>query len=90
MDVQTSDGHGMSLQYVTSYVSKWHDSFQSDALYSVHVGPYQAAYRHLISLKPLEPEMWLALSSTKCHGLQAEGKSLVFHSLSTLTAKTIC
>ena len=65
MDVQTSDGHGMLLRYVTSYVSKWHDSFQSDSLYSVHVGPYQAAYKHLICMKPLEPEMWLSLSSTK-------------------------
>ena len=43
MDVQTSDGDGMLLRYVTSYVCKWHDSFQSDSLYSIHVGPYQVA-----------------------------------------------
>ena len=78
MDVQTSDGHGMLLRYVTSYVSKWHDSFQSDALYSVHVGPYQAAYRHLISLKPLEPEMWLALTSTKMSWSPSRRKKFSF------------
>ena len=61
MDVQTSDSHGMLLHYLTSYVSKWQDSFQSDSLYSAHVGPYQAAYKHLICMKPLEPEMWLSL-----------------------------
>ena len=37
MDVQTSDGHGMLLRYVISFVSKWQDSFDSESLYSVHV-----------------------------------------------------
>ena len=47
MDVQTSDGHGMLLRYVTSYVSKWQDSFHSDSLYSGHAETYDGrhAYR---------------------------------------------
>ena len=45
MDVQSSDGKGMILKYVTSYVSKWHDAYSNDALFSLLVGPYQAAYR---------------------------------------------
>ena len=65
MDVQTSDGRAMILRYVTSYVSKWQDAYDNDAMYSVHVGSYQAAYRHVRSMKPLEPEMWLQLSSIK-------------------------
>ena len=65
MDVQTSEGRAMILRYVTSYVSKWQDAYDNDAMYSVHVGSYQAAYRYVRSIKPLEPEMWLQLSSTK-------------------------
>lgn len=38
-------------------VTKWHDAFDGDAMYFKHVGPYEAAYRHLRSLRPLEPEM---------------------------------
>ena len=65
MDVQSSDGHGLVLKYVSSYVSKTHDSFHSDCLYTVHTTPYQAAFRHLKEMTPLEPEMWLSLSSKK-------------------------
>ncbi|KAJ7359022.1 hypothetical protein OS493_019929 [Desmophyllum pertusum] len=36
MDVQTSDGRAMLLKYVTSYVTKWHDAYETDALYSSH------------------------------------------------------
>ena len=82
MDVQTSDGHGMLLRYVTSYVSKWQDS---DSLYSVHVGPYQAAYKHLICMKPLEPEMWLTLSSTKMSWSPTRRKKLSFHSVESIS-----
>ena len=85
MDVQTSDGHGMLLRYVTSYVSKWQDSFESDSLYSVHVGPYQAAYKHLICMKPLEPEMWLSLSSTKMLWSPSRRKKLSFHSVESIS-----
>ncbi len=65
MDVQSSDGHGLVLKYVSSYVSKTHGSFHSDCLYTVHTTPYQAAFRHLKEMTPLEPEMWLSLSSKK-------------------------
>ena len=44
MDIQTSDGKGMLLRYAASYVSKWHDAFNSDAMFSIRTGPYQAAY----------------------------------------------
>ena len=64
-DVQCTDGKGMLLKYAASYVTKWHDTFNGDAMYSKHVGPYEAAYRHLRSLRPLEPEMALSLTSKK-------------------------
>ena len=60
-----ADVRSMVLRYVSSYVSKWQDAYANDALYSLHVGPNQAAYKLLSCLKPLEPEMWLALTSTK-------------------------
>lgn len=65
MDVQCSDGHSMLLKYVSSYVTKAHDTYNSDALYTVHTTPYQAAFRFLKEMTPLEPEMWLSLSSKK-------------------------
>ena len=64
-DVQCTDGKGMVLKYAASYVTKWHDAFDGDAMYSKHVGPYKAAYRHLRSLRPLEAEMALSLTSKK-------------------------
>ena len=85
MDVQTSDGHGMLLRYVTSYVSKWQDSFETGSLYSIHVGPYQAAYKHLICMKPLEPEMWLSLSSTKMSWTPSRRKKLRFPTIDSLS-----
>jgi hypothetical protein len=86
MDVQTSDGHGMLLRYVTSYVSKWQDSFHSESLYSIHVGPYQAAYKYLMCMKPLEAEMWLSLSSTKMSWTPSRRKKLAFHSVESLSS----
>ena len=35
---------GMLLKYVCSYVTKAHDAYNSDALYTVHTTPYQAAF----------------------------------------------
>ena len=43
MDIQTSDRKGMLLRYAANYVSKWHDAFNSDAMFSIPTGPYQAA-----------------------------------------------
>ena len=65
MDVQLTDGKAMILRYVTSYVSKWHDGYSNQGLYSMHVTPYQAAYRHLREMQPCEPEMWLHMTSQK-------------------------
>ena len=64
-DVQCTDGKGMLLKYAASYVTKWHDAFDGDAMYPKHVGPYEAAYRHLRSLRPLEHKMALSLTSKK-------------------------
>ena len=84
MDVQTSDGRSMILKYVTSYVSKWQDSYSNDALYSAYVGPNQAAYKHLSCLKPLEPEMWLALSSTKVSWTNSRRKKIAIPTIDRL------
>ena len=65
MDIQSSDGHGLLLKYVSSYVAKGHDAYHSKCLYSPNTTPYEAAYRHLRDMKPLEPEMWLLLSLKK-------------------------
>ena len=63
--MQSSHGHGLLLKYVSSYVAKGHDAYHSESLYSPHATPYEAAYRHLKDMMPLEPEMWLSLSSKK-------------------------
>ena len=76
MDVQSSDGKSMILKYVASYVSKWHDAYSNDALFSLHVGSYEAAYRHLRALRPLEPEMWMSLSSQKIAWTNSRTKSI--------------
>ena len=65
MDFQTTDGRAMLLRYVTSYVTKNQDGIDPDSLYSEHISGGQAATRYVMDMKPAEPEMWLALSSTK-------------------------
>ena len=65
MDFQTTDGRSMLLRYVTSYVTKHHDAIDRDFLHSYHISGGQAAIRYVMDMKPVEPEMWLALSSTK-------------------------
>ena len=74
MDIQTSDGKGMLLRYAANYVSKWHDAFNSDAMFSIPTGPYQATYRHLQGLRPREPEMWMSLSAKKIAWSQSRTK----------------
>ena len=87
MDIQTSDGKGMLLRYAASYVSEWHDAFNSDAMFSIRTGPYQAAYRHLRGLPPREPEMWMSLSTKKIAWSQSRTKlfSPISHSKSNIT-----
>ena len=65
MDFQTTNGRSMLLRYVTSYATKWQDAYSDTGLYSTHVGPYQAAYRHIQEFHPCEPEMWLYMSAIK-------------------------
>ena len=89
MDVQTSDGRSMILRYVTSYVSKWQDAYANDALYSVHVGPNQAAYKHLSCLKPLEPEMWLTLTSTKVSWMNSRRKKFTVPAIKRLEQNSV-
>lgn len=89
MDVQTTDGKGMILRYVTSYVSKWHDAFSNDALYSTHVAPYQAAYVHVKQMKPCEPEMWLHLASIKMSWTCSRTKEYIVPLSSTIGNNTI-
>ena len=63
--------------YVTSYVSKWKDAYNNDALYSPHTTPYQAAYRHIREMEPCEPEMWFQLTSMKCSWTNSRTKEYV-------------
>ncbi|PFX19004.1 hypothetical protein AWC38_SpisGene16592 [Stylophora pistillata] len=76
LDVQSSDGNGLLLKYAASYVSKWHDAFDSDTMFSVRVGPYDAAYRHLRGLRPREPEMWMSLSAKRIAWSQSRTKKV--------------
>ena len=64
-DIQTSDGGGMLLRYVSSYVAKCHDVSTSEALHSHQLTGFQAACSFLRTIHPLEPEMVFALSSIK-------------------------
>ena len=65
IDVQSTDGYSMLLQYVSSYVTKMHDDFICDDLYNVDIDARNAAYRYVMGTPPTEPEMWLSLSNMK-------------------------
>ena len=65
MDYQTTDGIGMLLRYVTSYVTKSHDSTTIDSMYSYKLEGRQAAVRYLMRNTPAEPEMCFFLFSKK-------------------------
>lgn len=65
MDVQTSDGHGMILRYVTSYVSKWSETFHNTSLFNNDINASHAAFRYLINLQVCEPEMWTLMLNSK-------------------------
>ena len=61
----------MILRNVTSYVSKWKETFHRDTLYLTDVNAAQEAFRFYVNLKICEPEIWTLLSNTKmsyCHG----------------------
>ena len=64
-DVQLADGKAMLLKYVSSYVTKMHESATSEGLYCKDVTGYQAAHSFLCAVRPLEPEMVFQLSNIK-------------------------
>ena len=67
-DIQSTDGYGLLLQYVSSYVTKMTDDCIGEHLYNENVDSRNAAFRFIATHKPTEPEMWLLLSNFKyCH-----------------------
>lgn len=74
MDFQTTDGIAMLLRYVTSYVTKSHDSQTIDSMYSYHLEGRDAAARYLMRHKRAEPEMCFSFWVKKLHGPAAERK----------------
>ena len=65
MDIQSTDGYGMLLRYVLSYVKKMQDDCIGDAFYDTDVNTRNAAFRFVATNHPSEPEMWLLLSNFK-------------------------
>ena len=66
-DVQLADGKALLLKYVSSYVTKMHESATSEGLYCTDVTGYQAAHSFLRTVTPLEPEMVFQLSNIKVY-----------------------
>lgn len=64
-DVQLADGKAMLLKYVSSYVTKMHETATSEGLYCCDITGYQAANSFLRTVRPLAPEMIFQLSSIK-------------------------
>ena len=62
-DVQLAGGKALFLKYVSSYVTKMHESATSEGLYCTDVTGYQAAHSFLRTVTPLEPEMVFQLSN---------------------------
>jgi len=55
----------MLLKYVSSYVTKMHETATSEGLYCCHITGYQAANSFLRTVRPLAPEMIFQLSRIK-------------------------
>ena len=64
-DVQLADGKALLLKYVSSYVTKMHESATSEGLYCTDVTGYQAPHSFLRTVTPLEQEMVFQLSNIK-------------------------
>ena len=64
-DVQLADGKALLLKYVSSYITKMHESEPSEGLYCNDMTGYQAANSFLRTVTPLVPEMIFELTSTK-------------------------
>ena len=63
MDVQTTDGQSALMQYVTSYVTKLVEN--ATVLRNTDVNVFQQLWPFMIDMRPGEPEMSMAFSSTK-------------------------
>ena len=67
-DVQSTDGYGLLLQYVSLYVTKLHDDCIGNALHDLDVDARNAAFRFVVWHHPTALEMWLLLSNFRyCH-----------------------
>lgn len=64
-DVHLTDGKGMLLKYVSSYVTKMHEAATMEGLYCTDVTGFQAANSFLRSVRPLALEMAFQLSNVK-------------------------
>ena len=64
-DVQLADGKALFIKYVSSYVTKMHESAKSEGLHCTDVTGYQAAHAFLCTVTPLKPEMVFQLSNIK-------------------------
>ncbi|MCP4244228.1 MAG: hypothetical protein GY772_27090, partial [bacterium] len=61
-DVLHGDGRGLLLKYAATYTPKFSDAFAAEWL-NDEASDYSVARRILFDYQPLEPEMWLYLSS---------------------------
>lgn len=64
-EIQLADGKALLLKYVSSYVTKMHESATAEGLYCNDITGYQAAHSFLRTVTPLEPEMIFQMSSIK-------------------------
>ena len=79
-----SNGKGILLKYVTSYFSKWQNTFNRDSLFNRNIHATHIALQHLMTLKVCEPEM-LFFSSAKIFAtFMGKKYSLLHHSQSYL------
>eukprot|EP00971_Amphidinium_carterae_P130373 2582834-Amphidinium_carterae.3 len=62
-DVQVGDGRGAMLRYVATYTSKFSGSFAKEWLNDA-ASDYSVARRVAFDFHPLEPEMWMSLSTS--------------------------
>ena len=72
VDVQASDGKAMLLQYCSSYLPKFSDSFAQEFLQD-EASDFAVARRILADYHPLQPEMVLQLAAQQFPQFRAKG-----------------
>ena len=72
VDVQASDGKAMLLQYCTSYLPKFSDSFAQEFLQD-EASDFAVARRILADYHPLQPEMVLQLAAQQLPQFRSKG-----------------